>query len=108
MGMERVYLNHRRGERYTHIELSEEEVQELLADLDRSSLPRRSATTEELLNLLEDIDQRFSTSRVEPEYGPCPAGLMSLGDEPLIPCVITGPHTMHRAASGHLWTDAAN
>jgi hypothetical protein len=39
-------------------------------------------------------------------HGPCPAGLMPLGDGPVEKCMERPPHRTHRTAAGEAWTDA--
>lgn len=41
-------------------------------------------------------------------HGPCPAGLMPLGDDPVEECVERPPHRTHRTATGKAWTDSVS
>ncbi|MFF1605568.1 hypothetical protein ACFVYV_51045 [Streptomyces mirabilis] len=38
-------------------------------------------------------------------HGPCPAGLLALGDAPIDKCVERPPHRTHKTAAGERWTD---
>lgn len=37
----------------------------------------------------------------------CSAGLLPTGSDPVEPCVVRGPHALHRSVSGESWGDAA-
>jgi hypothetical protein len=51
---------------------------------------------------IADLDQRPAPA----ELAACSAGLLPMGSDPVVPCVVTEPHESHRAADGRTWTDA--
>jgi hypothetical protein len=60
--MDRVYTNHRPGERRIHIEVDEHEIPALIADLTASGLAQ-SDETRNLLAVLEQSRTVFGTGR---------------------------------------------
>lgn len=59
---ERVYMNRRPGEFSIHVEITAEEISDLLEDLYESSLGRNPAT-EKLRLILESAATAFETAR---------------------------------------------
>lgn len=59
---ERIYMNHRPGERRIHIELSENDVADILDDFDEPPADAFEAT-KQLHRLLVAAQERFATSR---------------------------------------------
>jgi hypothetical protein len=60
--MDRIYTNHRHGERRIHIEIDENEIADLLDDLDPPA-PDSFAATKRLIELLRESDAVFTEDR---------------------------------------------
>ena len=62
--MDRIYTNHRHGERRIHIEIAENEIADLLDDLaDIGQRPDAFAATKQLVQILKAANDRFGHDR---------------------------------------------
>lgn len=60
--MDRIYTNHRHGERRIHIEIAENEIADLLDDFDAYP-PNAFDATKRFIDLLRESDERFGADR---------------------------------------------
>ncbi|MCX4703903.1 hypothetical protein [Streptomyces sp. NBC_01373] len=60
--MDRIYLNHRHGERRIHIEINEHEIADLLDDIDPPVLDAFDAT-KKLIEILKVAHDTFAEDR---------------------------------------------
>ncbi|KOT57086.1 MULTISPECIES: hypothetical protein [Streptomyces] len=79
--MDRIYTNHRHGERRIHIEIDEHEVADLLNDL--APGPDAFPATLHLIELLRESHDRFTTGQQRDAAETEPPGLEALTGEPV-------------------------
>lgn len=60
--MDRIYTNHRHGERRIHIEIDEHEIADLLDDFDAYP-PNAFDATKRFIDILRESHDRFAGSR---------------------------------------------
>lgn len=92
---EHVYTNRCAGRELIHVELTWDEIREMM---DRPAGPAAVA----FWQILDAANRQF-----QEQYGPCPAGLMSLRKGPIQRCVIREQHTVHQTSIGEKWMDVS-
>ncbi|SMF86461.1 hypothetical protein [Streptomyces sp. Amel2xC10] len=61
--MDRIYTNHCHGERRIHIEIDENEIEDLLDDLAGVDAPKAFTSTKDLLRILRESSSAFADDR---------------------------------------------
>ncbi|MGW5477649.1 hypothetical protein [Streptomyces sp. NPDC004008] len=60
--MDRIYTNHRHGERRIHIEIDEHEIADLLDDIEPN--PESFDSTKQLVQILKAANEAFENDRI--------------------------------------------